>query len=103
MGASGVNVEIVRTIVALGRNLHKLVIAEGVESQEQVAQLRARWTASTRRAITSRGRWSRRRPPRSCAPARAGSYGVGTRTWTGTLELTVELLPSLPRVLFPQQ
>jgi len=41
MGRSGENVEIVRTIVALGHNLHKRVVAEGVETSEQVAQLRA--------------------------------------------------------------
>jgi diguanylate cyclase (GGDEF)-like protein/PAS domain S-box-containing protein len=41
MGSSGENVEIIRTIVSLGHNLDKRVIAEGVETVEQVAQLRA--------------------------------------------------------------
>ena len=41
MGRSGENVEIVRTIVALGQSLHKRVVAEGIENNDQLAQLRA--------------------------------------------------------------
>ena len=40
MGAAGQNVEIVRSIVTLAHNLSKDVIAEGVETQEQLARLR---------------------------------------------------------------
>jgi diguanylate cyclase (GGDEF)-like protein/PAS domain S-box-containing protein len=41
MGSSGDNAEIVRTIISLGHNLDKRVVAEGVEHLEQLAQLRA--------------------------------------------------------------
>lgn len=41
MGRDGENTEIIRAIVDLGHNLDKRVVAEGVESLEQVAQLRA--------------------------------------------------------------
>ncbi len=41
MGRGGENAEIIRAIVDLGHNLDKRVVAEGVESLEQVAQLRA--------------------------------------------------------------
>ncbi len=41
MGRGGENTEIIRAIVDLGHNLDKLVVAEGVETLEQVAQLRA--------------------------------------------------------------
>jgi EAL domain-containing protein (putative c-di-GMP-specific phosphodiesterase class I) len=39
MGTSGENAEIVRTIVALGHTLRKRVVAEGVETGDQLAQL----------------------------------------------------------------
>lgn len=35
------NIEIVRTVVKLGRSLNKQVVAEGIETPEQLAQLRA--------------------------------------------------------------
>jgi EAL domain-containing protein (putative c-di-GMP-specific phosphodiesterase class I) len=41
MMQSGENREIVRTIVAMAKNLHKELVAEGIESQEQANQLRA--------------------------------------------------------------
>ncbi len=41
MGRGGENAEIIRAIVDLGHNLDKRVVAEGVESLDQVAQLRA--------------------------------------------------------------
>jgi EAL domain-containing protein (putative c-di-GMP-specific phosphodiesterase class I) len=41
MGAGGERSEIVRAIVDLAHNLHLDVIAEGVESADQLAQLRA--------------------------------------------------------------
>ena len=41
MGAGDENLEIVRTIMTLGNNLGMDVIAEGVETKEQLAQLRA--------------------------------------------------------------
>ena len=41
MGAGGENLEIVRTIVTLAHNLSKNVIAEGVETLEQLSHLRA--------------------------------------------------------------
>ena len=39
MHKSPQNVEIVRTILSLGRTLNKQVIAEGIETQEQLARL----------------------------------------------------------------
>ena len=41
MGADPRNLEIVRTIVALAGNLGMHVTAEGIETAEQLAQLRA--------------------------------------------------------------
>ena len=41
MGGVGENAEIVRTILLLARNLGMRVVAEGVETEEQLAQLRA--------------------------------------------------------------
>jgi diguanylate cyclase (GGDEF)-like protein/PAS domain S-box-containing protein len=41
MGRGGENAEVIRTIVDLGRNLDKVVVAEGVETLEQLGQLRA--------------------------------------------------------------
>jgi diguanylate cyclase (GGDEF)-like protein len=41
MGLGDENLEIVRTIVMLARNLRMEVIAEGIETEEQLAQLRA--------------------------------------------------------------
>jgi diguanylate cyclase (GGDEF)-like protein/PAS domain S-box-containing protein len=40
MGQSAQNVEIVRTVLSLGRTLHKQVIAEGIETSEQLARLK---------------------------------------------------------------
>lgn len=40
MNKSAKQFEIVRTVVALGQNLHMDLIAEGIESEEQLAQLR---------------------------------------------------------------
>jgi EAL domain-containing protein (putative c-di-GMP-specific phosphodiesterase class I) len=41
MGANGENSEIVKTVMTLARNLDIDVVAEGVETAEQLAQLRA--------------------------------------------------------------
>jgi EAL domain-containing protein (putative c-di-GMP-specific phosphodiesterase class I) len=40
MGSEGQNSEIVRTILGLARNLNLRVVAEGIESPEQMRQLR---------------------------------------------------------------
>ncbi|MEP7205678.1 MAG: EAL domain-containing protein [Casimicrobiaceae bacterium] len=62
MQASPQNVEIVRTVLSLGRSLNKLVIAEGIETPAQLECLKrlgARWGRAT---------CSRRRSPRTtCA------------------------------------
>jgi EAL domain-containing protein (putative c-di-GMP-specific phosphodiesterase class I) len=53
--------QMVRTVATLARNLDLAVVAEGVETEEQLAAVRA-WGASTRRASSSPPRWS----PTSC-------------------------------------
>ena len=41
MDKSPQNLEIVRTVISLGRSLNKQVVAEGIETHEQLRQLRA--------------------------------------------------------------
>jgi EAL domain-containing protein (putative c-di-GMP-specific phosphodiesterase class I) len=43
MGGGASNVEIVNAIVVLAHNLRMDVVAEGVETTEQAAQLRSLW------------------------------------------------------------
>jgi len=40
MDSNGKNAEIVRTVISLGRSLNKQVVAEGIETHEQLALLR---------------------------------------------------------------
>ena len=40
MDSNGKNAEIVRTVISLGRSLNKQVVAEGIETHEQLAMLR---------------------------------------------------------------
>jgi EAL domain-containing protein (putative c-di-GMP-specific phosphodiesterase class I) len=54
MARSAQNVEIVRTVLSLGRTLHKQVIAEGIETPEQLAQLKRLGTAIGQGYLLSR-------------------------------------------------